>query len=49
MRELGRTGPGPVPGADITARMNGCALFMLIFVCVVIGLALAFSSSVPVN
>jgi len=49
MRELGRAGPGPVPGANITAKMQGCALLMLVFVCMVIAVVLAFSSSVPVN
>ena len=48
-RELGKAGPGPIPGAEITARLNGCAALMLILVCAFLCIALVLSSSVPVN
>lgn len=39
-RELGQSGPGPVPGGQITAKMNSCScallLLLIAFFCIVV-------------
>lgn len=40
---------GPVPGANITAKLNTCAFYLLIFVCIVVGLGLLCTGTIPVN